>query len=108
MHLAVFPRVFVKRYDPGIKPGLIVPIKCQMPAVIPLSELVDDLIIEILLHALVGALFRVFVCGTEFTGRVAAIDRLKIDHIWFWNLAVLHEIVDIFLLRSAARYKLRL
>ena len=49
-----------------------------MPLIIPVMELVDNGIIQFLVHLLIGTLLRMDIRGTEFTGTVTAVYRLQI------------------------------
>ena len=86
-------------HDPGIQEGLIVSIQCQMTLVAPVVELIDAAVEQILIHALIGALFSVLVGSTEGTGAVAAVDRFQVDYKRLRCFLCVQEILDILLLQ---------
>ena len=103
----LLPRILVKLHDPGIQPGFVVSIQSQMALIAPVAQLINDAVVQLVRHPGIGTLFRVLVRGAEFTGAVAAVDRLQVHHIGVRDRIALHEIFDIFSLRFSSRQKLQ-
>ena len=69
-----------------------------MPLVAPVSELVDNAVIQALFHSGIRPLFRILIGRTEFTGTVAAVDGFQVYHIGMRDRIAVHKIFNIILL----------
>ena len=102
----LFSGIFMKFYDTGIQPGLIIAVQGQMSLVAPFCELIDNGIEQILIHSHIWTLLCVLIGCAEGTGRITTVDGLDVDHIRIGNLFGIQEIIDISLLRLSSCHEL--
>ena len=104
----LLPGIFMKLYNTGIQPRLIVPIHRQMPFIAPIRQLVDNAVKKFVFHPLIWTFLRIFIRRTKFTCTITTVNGLQINYQWMRNLFRIHEIIYIILLQLPSGYKLKL
>ena len=81
----------MKFYNSGIKPGFVITIKCKVTLVSPVSKLINNGTIQIVINLSKRTLFCMYISCTESTGGVASVesydDSTKLSHMGLGHLS---------------------